>query len=376
MALKEKVKLGKLVAKHKTTGEILKEVEVPKDPRTYSPHDKYPSNSIDVFDVNDVKGSEWSSSSFEHPGNYELTLIDCETDDPNILSWVKVTIPSGTYLICDRILFYKTFGAWSGSVQYSNYPYIGVVHNLKDVEYTSVNLTAGEWTQIMDNSLNIEGLPIPTDDDKNSLTYPSQEIVDAKYDGEHNQFWNWYGAKTQVSNYSSDYQTFIGGKYPNDSESLSMGSGSNKTALRPILKITPYNEMISGEDANLGDKLDPFQYTYSITRDYEDNDLVVIITIDDDIIDSYTSKSDISNKVIDISHKWDNLEFGTHQLMISTTKSSRIITFKKVINRPDLLPEKPSMNDVAVTVEKTSNYIDYLCSEGVEGIANIIHKII
>lgn len=370
MALKTKIKLGKMVAMDRRTGKILKEVKFPKTPVaqnpsgiTYSP----------VPDLNDI-GDEWKTTSELHPSDYELKLVPCEPNDPNILSWVKITLPSGTYLICDRPLFKGVFGGWGGKDhEYPEYPYFGVVHEVDGVEYTSVNLTSEEWTQLMENKMKDPTLPTPNSDDINSTT--ADDVAKKKYKGAHNQFWFWYGNRTCVyTPGTSGNQMAIGYNRPTELRDQQIGSSATSFCLRPILKITPYSVSISG-DTKLGDKLSPFQYTYSIKVDFRDEPLDIGVYLDDTLLEEYHSEVNVVNKVLVIGEDlWNKLDYGTHHISIKANDVTKVISFKKVTNKPDALPPDQSLIEIFQTIIETSDYVDYLCAEATEKLQNIINN--
>lgn len=141
---------------------------------------------------------------------------------------------------------------------------------------------------------------------------------------------------------------------------------------------TYYPPSVSGEDVDLGNKLVGFQYTYDVELGSNSSPFILNIYIDEQLIESHEITNTENNRVVSIDDSlFNNLTFGKHILRIVPGEGTpRIITFKKVVERPPLLPDKPSMQDVADTIEDTANYIDYLCSEGIEGIQKIINTII
>lgn len=371
MALKPKIKMGKLAAISIATGEIIKYVKTPKCPIAMNPD--YQTTIEGEPDLDDIY-INWKNTGGSdplHTSNFKLRIVECPEDKlEEELQWIKVKIDKEAYLICDRPLMNNGFGSWYGMNPNDNYPYLGPPFKFRGIEYTPAVLTDLEWGTVMYNLDNIPGLPIPTAMDiKNSGTYTPKVENKAKYEGEHNRYWNWFGTYTAITtvDLSNTKQTFKGYRTPVYSESLPIGSHNNLACLRPVYRITPYAAIISGEDIDLGDKVLPFQYSYSISLNYADDPANVEVLLDNDVLDSYSISEFVTDKSVNLADRWERLPYGHHKIIIKAEdeefESTRVVKFKKATNRPGLLPESPSIGEVSETIDQLSDYTGYLSTE-------------
>lgn len=371
MALKPKIKMGKLAAISKTTGEIIKYVKTPKCPIAMNPD--YQTAIEGESDLDDiyVNWKNTGGSDPLHTSNFKLRIVECPEDKlEEELQWVKVKIDKEAYLICDRPLMNNGFGSWYGMNPSDDYPYLGPPFKFRGVEYTPAVLTDLEWGTVMYNLDNIPGLPIPTAMDiKNSGYYTPVEENKAKYEGEHNRYWNWFGTYTAMARRieGTSKQVFKGFRTPVYSETFDLSSNNRLACLRPVYRITPHAAVISGNNIDLGEKVLPFQYSYSIDLNYADDPAKVEVLLDTDVIDTYNITEPISDKAVNLADRWEAMGYGPHKITIRVTdeefESARVVTFKKSADRPGLLPEAPSIGEVSETIDQLSDYTGYLTME-------------
>lgn len=289
------------------------------------------------------------------PYDQRPLIVDHDTPDGYRIKWHKILYNDIMYLICDRVM---AIGIANSIRRYC--VDIDTPLKLKDRDYLLTTVNNNTWWDMVRGD--IEGIPKPTIVDNNEATWPWD---DNKFTTECNKTWNYAKAYSVIyEKYSTDNEwSQIVGNYSqkyNDRR-----NGSEEAGYRPILKLLPFGVSISGEDIDLGIRPWPFLHTYKVFLGYKENPVTLKIYIDESLEHEEILNQD-TDKQFDISDYWNDLDLGAHVLILeasdvdTTIPVTRKVTFYKSVNKPDLLPDKPSMQQVSETIENTGYYLDYL----------------
>ena len=173
---------------------------------------------------------------------------------------------------------------------------------------------------------------------------------------------NWSGYYTLCQEKYSAYDNHV---ICTGNNSVSMFYYFENTASRSDLVWRPVLELkckltnsISTQD--LGDILNFENLTYTISGDTH----TVIEELDGDIIKNLSNQSDGTTYTLDLSSKWDSLDYGKHTILITATDSNGAdntvsITFNKIkppITKPS---ENASLVDLVDFTEEINKEIEY-----------------
>lgn len=147
-------------------------------------------------------GASFTGNINEYTSGQSIEIRDTPTADANRIQWIEVNHGGKTYLISDRVLVnyvpwtvLDTQGLLTGkqiTIDGANYMLRvmtgGDGARVTGDLYSGGSPATNEWDQFVLNQLNLPGLPIPIQSDLNSVSTPD------KYNGVHNQKWNWSNA--------------------------------------------------------------------------------------------------------------------------------------------------------------------------------------
>lgn len=340
------IKMGKLVV---VADNVETPISVPQNPNT-----EWDDN--DVFKIVSYKQS--------------LKVVDHNIEDGYQIKWHKVLYKDTMYLICDRIMAIDT--AMSLRRDYIDKE---VPITLGGRNYLLTSMGEDVWDDVIKANSDIEGIPKPNALDANTSYW---EWPDEKYTTPVNLMWNYVRARTVVyEEYSiaNNCALVRGDLSPSGWRRC---KDNEKAGYRPVLKMVPFNLSISGEDIDLGTRPWPFLHTYKVSLGYKEDPVNFKVYLDGYLKSEEVLTRDI-DKQFDISPYWNDLELGSHTLSLQAsdvdTSVTRNITFYKSANKPELLPDKPSMEQVSETIENTGYYIDYLKTKAITYIKETISKI-
>lgn len=174
-----------------------------------------------------------------------------ETDESFLVYWREVNVGSKKLLIADRNLIRGYLDDFKKNSLNSK------IITLYGQKYMLRFLSIDEWVAIICNKGNYPNLPTPTNDDTSPKFDPLRLY---KYQGVHNQFWNWFRLSSFIGPYKD---VFYGAGYDSTENYWEKVDNSLK-GWRPVLEVLNEPPTISDVDRNLGDKNDTFSILYQV----------------------------------------------------------------------------------------------------------------
>lgn len=305
------------------------------------------------------------------PWYADTTITNTSSDDAQKLYWHKIIDGNKILFIADRVLVHKM--TWN-QLSAKNYV-LGKTINIDGKDYKirllTGNVAGNEWDRFIVNTDGISNLPTPAATDIDH-TLNATDRASA-----HNQFWNWFGARSycQESNIPTNVGTTTRGGY--DANTNMQGDGTLSyydLGWRPVLELIDNIPTISGAATeNLGNKNVPFNITFSVNDADVDNVLSVITKFNGTQLTSIPSAIRNTEYTVEITkdmlysvalNQQATIEISVSDGNIITTKT---ITFSRSNSLPtitnvdknlgeisrELMAEKYTCNDVdndAITI--------------------------
>lgn len=292
-----------------------------------------------------------------------IEIRDTDPNDAYKIQWREVNDGNKKLLISDRVLLVNV--SWDDlnaqglifgkTITIDGQQYkLRVLTDGSDYRPVTDNYSGGspsnsEWDRIITNEAGFSGLPVPSATD---LDY-SQDSTD--FNSAHNQFWNWFyvyswvqetytgnGARRAVRGYYSASNWYYS---PSDSHSAIIG-------WRPVLEVLNSAPVISGADANLGNKSASFTVNYSVNDTDTGDTLTVTEKVDGTTIRTINNAVRNQTYTLNLSSVWSTLSLGSHTITIIVTDdkggtTTRTYTFTKTDDRIKFTLKNPIETSIA-----------------------------
>lgn len=300
-----------------------------------------------------------------------IEIRDTPADDANKLQWIEVNDNGKTYLVSDRVLLASV--SWDDlnaqqlitgkQITIDGQKYLlrvlkGAANYRSGTDNYSGGTAGNEWDRWVTNEAGLSGLPTPVATDLDS----TQNATDLN--SVHNQKWNWYcmyswAQETYASNSAirvlrgSDSARFW--RYNSSSPRLA------HFGWRPVLEVLNSGPVVSGPDANLGNKTAPFSVVYSAI-DPDADKFSVVEKLNGVEIGSVSNVSTLNDREMSIDiEKFSALTLNvSHTISIEATdvngnKTTKNWTFTKTNSTPDaaIIEPKGDLSNLAIVATTT-----------------------
>jgi len=239
----------------------------------------------------------------------------------NKLKWHKIQDGNKTLLICDRVILVKV--SWDDlngqsliagktitidGQQYKCRALTGGNNYRSGYDAYSGGVLPNEWDNYIVNELGMSGAPSPASSDLDSTLNSTDK------NSVHNQAWNWMGVYSWCQETYSQNGPFRANRGYNSARNWNYNDASFRYAdlgWRPALEILNSAPLISGNDANLGDKTAPFSIVYQVS-DADSDSITVTEKVNDTVIRTITNAAQNTDLELVISlDTWNGLAINT-----------------------------------------------------------------
>lgn len=222
-------------------------------------------------------------------------------------------------------------------------------------------VTNNQWDKYVGNCADFQGLPTPTAQDmqNTSSTY--------NFNTTHNQLWNWAGCFSW-SNYEhrKDFTTEAsvrGNLGARKWDIYNANFQGPELGWRPALKVLSYNHPpeVIPDSKSFGNLSEPQNISFSVS-DPDGDYFNVMVYIDNNQKESYTSQTGTKYYTLELSRYWSDLNIGSHNIEIYTVDNSglttsKIYTFTKTNAIPTITPSSQYLG--SLTQPKDFNFTIY-----------------
>lgn len=286
----------------------------------------------------------------------DITIGDTNPNEPFQLKWVEANYNGKMLYISDRCLVEGMTALDAESLQLN-----GKVVTIDGKRYTLRMMTGGSESDSFSDSYN-GGMGLPANEwDEvflNNAELPGLIKWDnsSSSDSAFNKFWNYQNTASMCMEKNAKYPTYHVYRGPSDNywpatrwKSYSENSILNTGAWRPVLE--PYGSAPTTslkDNENLGVVYNYITKTYTCDSGAENKLITIEERLDDEVLRRYETNSGTEN-MINLQNKWNEIDFGKHQLIITITNTFQesttvYITFVK--GSDDDLSRLPESADV------------------------------
>lgn len=303
-----------------------------------------------------------------------IEIRDTDAIETNQIQWVEINDGSDQFLIADRNLCSNITYNFLKENKLNKSLGEGKIITINGGTYELFMLSAGEnnsvqsgvvtnnqWDKFVGNCADFQGLPTPTAQDmqNTSSTY--------NFNTTHNQLWNWAGCFSW-SNYEhrKDFTTEAsvrGNLGARKWDIYNANFQGPELGWRPALKVLSYNHPpeVIPDSKSFGNLSEPQNISFSVS-DPDGDYFNVMVYIDNNQKESYTSQTGTKYYTLELSRYWSDLNIGSHNIEIYTVDNSglttsKIYTFTKTNAIPTITPSSQYLG--SLTQPKDFNFTIY-----------------
>ena len=303
-----------------------------------------------------------------------IEIRDTDAIETNQIQWVEINDGSDQFLIADRNLCSNITYNFLKENKLNKSLGEGKIITINGGTYELFMLSAGEnnsvqsgvvtnnqWDKYVGNCADFQGLPTPTAQDmqNTSSTY--------NFNTTHNQLWNWAGCFSW-SNYEhrKDFTTEAsvrGNLGARKWDIYNANFQGPELGWRPALKVLSYNHPpeVIPDSKSFGNLSEPQNISFSVS-DPDGDYFNVMVYIDNNQKESYTSQTGTKYYTLELSRYWSDLNIGSHNIEIYTVDNSglttsKIYTFTKTNAIPTITPSSQYLG--SLTQPKDFNFTIY-----------------
>ena len=303
-----------------------------------------------------------------------IEIRDTDAIETNQIQWVEINDGSDQFLIADRNLCSNIAYNFLKENKLNKSLGEGKIITINGGTYELFMLSAGEnnsvqsgvvtnnqWDKYVGNCADFQGLPTPTAQDmqNTSSTY--------NFNTTHNQLWNWAGCFSW-SNYEhrKDFTTEAsvrGNLGARKWDIYNANFQGPELGWRPALKVLSYNHPpeVIPDSKSFGNLSEPQNISFSVS-DPDGDYFNVMVYIDNNQKESYTSQTGTKYYTLELSRYWSDLNIGSHNIEIYTVDNSglttsKIYTFTKTNAIPTITPSSQYLG--SLTQPKDFNFTIY-----------------
>lgn len=303
-----------------------------------------------------------------------IEIRDTDAIETNQIQWVEINDGSDQFLIADRNLCSNITYNFLKENKLNKSLGEGKIITINGGTYELFMLSAGEnnsvqsgvvtnnqWDKYVGNCADFQGLPTPTAQDmqNTSSTY--------NFNTTHNQLWNWAGCFSW-SNYEhrknfTTEASVRGNLGARKWDIYNANFQGPELGWRPALKVLSYNHPpeVIPDSKSFGNLSEPQNISFSVS-DPDGDYFNVMVYIDNNQKESYTSQTGTKYYTLELSRYWSDLNIGSHNIEIYTVDNSglttsKIYTFTKTNAIPTITPSSQYLG--SLTQPKDFNFTIY-----------------
>lgn len=303
-----------------------------------------------------------------------IEIRDTDAIETNQIQWVEINDGSDQFLIADRNLCSNIKYNFLKENELNKSLGEGKIITIDGGTYELFMLSAGEnnsvqsgvvtnnqWDKYVGNCADFQGLPTPTAQDMQNTS----SIYN--FNTTHNQLWNWAGCFSWSNyEYRKDLTTEAsvrGNLGARKWDTYNANFQGPELGWRPALKVLSYNHPpeVIPDSKSFGNLSEPQNISFSVS-DPDGDYFNVMVYIDNNQKESYTSQTGTKYYTLELSRYWSDLNIGSHNIEIYTVDNSglttsKIYTFTKTNAIPTITPSSQYLG--SLTQPKDFNFTIY-----------------
>ena len=305
-----------------------------------------------------------------------IEIRDTDAIETNQIQWVEINDGSDQFLIADRNLCSNITYNFLKENKLNKSLGEGKIITINGGTYELFMLSAGEnnsvqsgvvtnnqWDKYVGNCADFQGLPTPTAQDMQNTS----SIYN--FNTTHNQLWNWAGCFSWSNyEYRKDATTYAeasvrGNLGARKWDTYNANFQVSELGWRPALKVLSYNHPpeVIPDSKSFGNLSEPQNISFSVS-DPDGDYFNVMVYIDNNQKESYTSQTGTKYYTLELSRYWSDLNIGSHNIEIYTVDNSglttsKIYTFTKTNAIPTITPSSQYLG--SLTQPKDFNFTIY-----------------
>lgn len=305
---------------------------------------------------------------------HTIEIRDTDAIETNQIQWVEINDGSDQFLIADRNLCSNIKYNFLKENELNKSLGEGKIITIDGGTYELFMLSAGEnnsvqsgvvtnnqWDKYVGNCADFQGLPTPTAQDMQNTS----SIYN--FNTTHNQLWNWAGCFSWSNyEYRKDLTTEAsvrGNLGARKWDTYNANFQGPELGWRPALKVLSYNHPpeVIPDSKSFGNLSEPQNISFSVS-DPDGDYFNVMVYIDNNQKESYTSQTGTKYYTLELSRYWSDLNIGSHNIEIYTVDNSglttsKIYTFTKTNAIPTITPSSQYLG--SLTQPKDFNFTIY-----------------
>lgn len=270
----------------------------------------------------------------------KIEIRDTLSDERNHLHWCKIVDNGKTFFVSDRVILRNI--TWDelearGLVKGKKILIDGKSYLLRlltggeekregdaDFSYSGGKLP-NEWAKWIANESNILGLPKPS-----STDLSSGSVTATKFNGEHNQFWNWfyiYSYAQEVYKHLNTHRPILGNFSAHFWKTQNGAFRHEKIGWRPVLEeivVTPPVLKLVSREKNMYAKLDTSHITVSEVCETNMTMYAKITKYNSNGTSYTTTIGEIANKLTQSESRKVELKFNKSELFIKVENNTQV----------------------------------------------------